>query len=122
MTRRTLPPLLFASALLTACAGTTPISKLALPPVTAIEGTITKLDPKGFTLADESSSILVRAEPSTGEKLDVAPGEKVKVFGNLQGGPQRIFDGYVIRKASGEQIIVSEPSPHFGFVLQTGFR
>jgi len=50
MNRRTLIPLLFASALLAACAGTTPISKLALPPVTTIEGTVTKLDPKGFTL------------------------------------------------------------------------
>jgi len=28
----------------------------------------------------------------------------------------------VIRKSTGEQIIVTEPSPHFGFVLQTGFR
>ena len=122
MTRRALAPLLFASAMLAACAGTTPISKLALPPVTTIEGTVTKLAPKGFTLMDASGTILVRAEPESGKKLDLAPGEKVKVFGNLLGGPQRVFDGYVIRKASGEQIIVSEPSPHFGFVLQTGFR
>ncbi len=122
MNRRTLIPLLFASALLAACAGTTPISKLALPPVTTIEGTVTKLDPKGFTLEDATGSIFVRAEPATGKKLDVAPGDKLKVFGNLQGGPQRVFDGYVIRKSTGEQIIVTEPSPHFGFVLQTGFR
>jgi len=46
----------------------------------------------------------------------------VKVFGNLRGGDERVFDGYVIRKPSGEQIIVSEPGPHFGFVLQTRFR
>ena len=122
MKRYALALLFSASTLLAACAGTTPISKLALPPVTTIEGTVTKLDPKGFTLKDETGAIQVRAEPATGQKLDVAPGEKLKVFGNLQGGPQRIFDGYVIRKASGEQIIVSEPSPHFGFVLQTRFR
>jgi hypothetical protein len=34
----------------------------------------------------------------------------------------KVFDGYVIRKTSGEQIIITNPSPHFGFILQTSFK
>lgn len=108
--------------LLGGCAGTTPIKNLALPPVTTIEGAVTRLDDGGFALADDSGSIFVRAQLPDGKKLDVSVGEKVKVFGNLQGGPERVFDGYVVRKASGQQIIVSNPSPHFGFILQTSFQ
>ena len=120
-----MPPLtllLVAAALLAGCAGTTPIHDLALPPVTTIEGSVTNVKADGFTLADASGSIFVAAELPGGRKLDVAPGERVKVFGNLRGGEERVFDGYVIRKPSGEQIIVSNPSPHFGFILQTRFR
>lgn len=46
----------------------------------------------------------------------------MKVYGNLQGGQERIFDGYVIKKSSGEQIIVSNPTPHFGFIIQSVFQ
>ena len=49
-------------------------------------------------------------------------GEKVRVYGNLQGGKKKIFDGYVIKKSTGEQIIVSNPSPHFGFIIQRSFK
>jgi hypothetical protein len=101
-----------------ACAGTTPVRDLALPPVTAIEGTVTRLEGEGFTLTDGSGSIFVRAKLPEGRGLGLSPGERVRVFGNLQGGPERVFDGYVIRKPTGEQIIVTRPSPHFGFVLQ----
>ena len=48
--------------------------------------------------------------------------DRVKVYGNLQGGRDQTFDGYVIRKASGEQIIVTNPTPHFGCVIQTSFQ
>jgi len=116
-------PALFAIALVAAgCTGTTPIRDVALPPVTTIEGTITDLGDGGFTLADGSGSIFVRARLPDGGKLDVALEEKVRVYGNLQGGADRIFDGYVIRKSSGEQIIITNPAPHFGFILQTSFR
>jgi hypothetical protein len=54
--------------------------------------------------------------------LNLSAGEEVKVYGNLQGGQEKIFDGYVIRKKSGEQIIVTNPSPHFGFIIQTSFK
>ena len=107
---------------LAGCASPTPIKDLALPPVTIIEGTITKLDAGGFTLADGSGSIRVRAQLPDAKPLDVSLQEKVRVYGNLEGGPDRVFDGYVIRKSSGEQIIVTNPAPHFGFILQTSFK
>jgi hypothetical protein len=108
--------------LLNGCAGTTPIKNLALPPVSIIEGQVTQLAESGFTLRDDSGSIHVRAELPDNRKLDLSAGEIVRVYGNLQGGPKRIFDGYVVRKSTGEQIIVSNPTPHFGFILQTSFK
>jgi hypothetical protein len=108
--------------LLNACAGTTPIKKLALPPVSTIEGNITQIDKGGFTLTDNSGSIYVKAELPGNKKLNLSVDETVKVYGNLLGGQERMFDGYVIKKSTGEQIIVSNPSPHFGFIIQSGFK
>ena len=104
------------------CASTTPINNLALPPVSTIEGNITQLDESGFTLMDNSGSIHVRAKLPDNKKLDISVGEKVKVYGNLQGGQEKIFDGYVIKMSTGEQIIVSNPTPHFGFIIQSSFK
>ena len=116
-------PLLALLALMSAgCAGTTAIKDLALPPVSTIEGTVSRLDPNGFTLTDSSGSILVRAKLPDNKKLNLLPAEKVKVYGNLLAGEEKIFDGYVIRKATGEQLIVSNPSPHLGFVIQSSFK
>jgi len=108
--------------LLNGCAGTIPIKNLALPPVSTIEGHITQLDESGFTLMDNSGSIYVRAELPSNQKLNLSVDEKVKVYGNLQGGEKKTFDGYVIKKSTGEQIIVSNPSPHIGFIIQTPFK
>jgi hypothetical protein len=108
--------------LLNGCAGTTPIKNLALPPVSIIEGNITQIDNSGFDLMDDSGSIHVRVELPENIKLKLSVGEKVKVYGNLQGGKKKLFDGYVIKKSTGEQIIVSNPTPHFGFILQTSFK
>jgi hypothetical protein len=108
--------------LLNGCAGTTPIKNLALPPVSTIEGDITQLDENGFILMDNSSSIYVRAELPNNRKLNLSVDEKVKVYGNLQGGQKKIFDGYVIKRSTGEQIIVSNPTPHFGFIIQSSFK
>jgi hypothetical protein len=108
--------------ILNGCAGTTPIKNLVLPPVSIIEGNITHLDESGFTLTDNSGSIYVRAELPDNKKLNLSIDEKVKVYGNLQGGQDKIFDGYVIKKLGGEQIIVSNPTPHFGFIIQSSFR
>jgi hypothetical protein len=108
--------------LLNGCAKITPIKNLALPPVSIIEGNITKLNHSGFTLKDSSGPIYVRAELPKDSKLKISVGERVRVYGNLQGGKKKIFDGYVIRKSTGEQIIVSNPSPHLGFILQSSFK
>ncbi|MDX1804991.1 MAG: hypothetical protein R3292_13015 [Alcanivorax sp.] len=118
-------PLLFALmtlSLLLVGGCITPVSKLMLPPVTTIKGTVSQLDDNGFMLTDASGSIFIQARLPE-QKLNLANGETVTVFGNLRGGsPARVFDGYVIRKTSGEQIIISRPQPHIGFVLQTSFR
>jgi hypothetical protein len=108
--------------LLNGCTGTTLIKNVSLPPVSTIEGNITQLDDRGFTLADNSGSIYVRAELPKNIKLKLSVGEKVKVYGNLQGGKKKIFDGYVIKKSTREQIIISNPTPHFGFIIQTSFK
>ena len=112
-----------AVVLLNGCASTTPIKKLFLPPVKTIEGKVTHLDEGGFTLMDASGSIYVSAKLPDDRKLGLSIGEKVKVFGNLQGGVQeKIFDGYVIRRSTGQQIIVSDPVPQMGFYLQSHFE
>jgi hypothetical protein len=111
-----------AALIISGCAGTTPISNLALPPVSTIEGTITQLDADGFTLTDNSGSIFVRAKLQDNKDLNLSAGEKVNVYDNLQGGKEKVFDGYVIRKQSGDQIVVTNPSPHFGFIIQTSFK
>ena len=110
------------AALASGCATTTPISRLALPPVTTIEGVVTQPNDGGFTLTDDTGSIFVRARLPGGATPGLSAGERVKVYGNLQGGQERIFDGYVIRRPSGEQIVVTKPTPHFGFVIQGEFR
>jgi hypothetical protein len=108
--------------IISGCAGTTPVKNLALPPVSTIQGSVTQLDDNGFTLTDDSGSIFVRAKLPDNKKLNLSVDEKVKVYGNLQGGHEKIFDGYVIKKQTGEQIIVSNPSPHFGFIIQSSFQ
>lgn len=108
--------------IMSGCAGTTPIKNLALPPVSTIEGIISQLDESGFTLTDNSGSIYVRAKSPDDKKLNISNGEKVKVYGNLQSGQEKIFDGYVIKKVTGEQIILSNPTPHFGFIIQSSFK
>ena len=104
------------------CARVTLIKDLALPPVSIIEGTITQRDDSGFTLIDSSGAIYVKAQLPDHQQLNVSVEEKVRVYGNLQGGSDKIFDGYVIQRATGEQMIVSNPTPHFGFILQTSFK
>lgn len=111
-----------AVAIVSGCAGTTPIKNIGLPPATSIEGTITQLNENGFTLTDNSGSIFVRAMLPDNKKLDVSINENAKVYGNLQGGQEKVFDGYVIRKSTGEQIIVTNPTPHFGFIIQSRFE
>ena len=105
-----------------ACARATPIKDLALPPVSIIEGQVTQLNGAGFTLKDQSGSIYVRAKLPDNQPLDLALDERVRVYGNLLGGQDRVFDGYVIRKNTGEQIMVNNPTPHFGLIIQSSFQ
>ena len=112
---------LLASLALGACADVTPIKSLILPPVSMIEGRIIKTDDAGFTLEDSSGSIYVKASAANGDRLKLSPNQKVKVYGNLEGGQKQIFDGYVIKPESGEQIIVNRPTPHLGFIMQSDF-
>lgn len=60
---------------------------------------------KTVTLSDNSGSIFVKAKLPDNQKLNLSLDEKVSAYGNLQGGQEKIFDGYVIRKSTGEQII-----------------
>ena len=108
--------------MISGCTGTTPIKNLSLPPVTIIEGSVTQIGESGFTLKDNTGSIYVRAELPDNRKLNLSLAEKIKVYGNLEGGLKKIFDGYVIEKTSGERIIINNPTPHFGFILQTSFK
>ncbi len=108
-------------AILSGCASTTPINKLSLPPVTTIEGNVTKVNEGGLVIKDNSGEIYVTAKLPSSE-LNVSIGDAVKVYGNLRSGIEKIFDGYVIKKQSGEQIIISNPTPHIGFILQTSFK
>ena len=108
--------------MLIGCSSSTPIKDLSLPPVSAIEGTITQVDEDGFMLQDDSGTIYVVAKMPEGGKLNLALKEKVGVYGNLRGGTNRIFDGYVIKRESGEQIIITNPRPHIGFIIQTSFQ
>lgn len=107
-----------AAILLTGCTHTTPINNLPLPPATMIEGTVTHINDNGFGLKDGTGSIFVKAKLPNNKPLGISLGEPLKICGNLQGGDTRIFDGYVINKPSGQQIIVSRPTPHFGFIIQ----
>ena len=120
MTIRTLFLVIFV-LLTSACARITPINNLALPPVSIIEGKVTDLDKRGFILVDNSGAIHVRATLPDHTPVVLSPGERIKVYGNLLAGSEKEFDAYVIRKSTHEQIIVSKPSPHLGFILQTSF-
>ncbi len=108
--------------ILAGCSSSTPIKDLVLPPVSTIEGTITQVDEGGFVLQDDSGSIYVIANIPGGEKLNLSLKEKVRVYGNLRGGTAKNFDGYVIKRETGEQIIVTNPKPHIGFIIQTSFK
>jgi hypothetical protein len=49
-------------------------------------------------------------------------GKTVELRRTYISGQERIFDGYVIKKSTGEQIIISNPTPHFGFIIQSAFK
>lgn len=113
---------ILVAVLLNGCGTITPISQLALPPMTTIQGRVMRVNENGFYLKDKSASVFVQAKLMDNKALAITSGESVTVCGNLRGGEEKVFDGYVIKKAGGEQIMVSRPSPHFGFIIQTAFE
>ena len=113
--------LLLSILMLNGCTAITPIKKLALPPVNTIQGTIEKIDKNGFFLKDNSGSIYVKIELSDNKKINISENEEVTVYGNLE-GTRKVFDAYVIKKSSGKQIIITNPKPHIGFIIQTAFE
>lgn len=113
---------LFLLLSLVGCSATTPIKNLTLPSVTTIEGQLVSQNEKGFLLKDASASIQVKANLSLGQKNQLLPGEKLKVYGNLISGKDKVFDAYVIDKANGKRFILQNPSPHFGLVIQSSFK
>jgi hypothetical protein len=98
---------IFTLITINGCTGPTLIKDLVLPVGITIEGIITQIDDNGFTLKDNSGSIYVTAKLPENKKLNIFLNEKVKVYGNLQGGQKKVFDGYVIEKSSGEKLIIS---------------
>ena len=64
------------AALASGCTTTTPISRVALPPVTTIEGVVTQPVDGGFTLTDDTGSSLVRARLPGGAASGLPAGER----------------------------------------------
>lgn len=114
--------ILTAFLMLHGCSRAVLIHDLTLPPVSMIEGTVTRIDPGGFVLQDSSGSIFISAELPGKKLLNINLNEQVKAYGNLRPGRGRIFDSCVIKKQSGVLIMISKPQPHFGFVIQTAFE
>lgn len=111
-----------ALALLAACASPTPVNRLSLPPVTLIQGQLSALDAQGFVLTDASGAIAVAAVVPPDKQGLLSAGQTVKVYGNLRSGAAKVFDGYVVQTERGQNIIITAPSPHLGFILQTRFE
>lgn len=111
-----------ALALLAACASPTPVNRLSLPPVTLIQGQLSALDAQGFVLTDASGAIAVAAVVPPDKQGLLSAGQTVKVYGNLRSGAAKVFDGYVVQSERGQNIIITAPSPHLGFILQTRFE
>lgn len=108
--------------LLTGCATATPVKDLTLPSAKIIEGKLISQNASGFILQDASGSIQVKAKLSLAQKNQLLPDETLKIYGNLISGQPKTFDAYVIDQTKGTRIILSNPSPHFGFVLQSSFK
>jgi hypothetical protein len=114
--------LLITLLLLNSCSRAVLIDEIALPPVSLLEGRVTRIDQGGFMLQDSSGSIFISAELPGQKPLNLSLNEQVKAYGTLRPGSARIFDSCVIKKQSGALIMISKPQPHFGFVIQTAFE
>jgi uncharacterized protein YdeI (BOF family) len=69
--------------------------------VTSISGQVTKLLDDKFILNDGKGQIIVEAEPSLGQPINLSVGEKVTVVGNYDDDE---FNAVSITRANGETI------------------
>jgi len=118
--------LFFFIASVIGCSSTTPIANITLPPVTKIEGKIVEVMPDGLKIEDESGTIFValnmEGQTVPYDQSNWTDNESISIYGNLVSGESRIFDGYVVDKATGERIIFTHPTPHVGIVIQSSFE
>lgn len=103
------------------CSNITPISNLALPPVTVIKGNVYELESNSLVLKDESDKISVAYPNETTVKPVLFLNDTITVYGNLRPGTPGVFDAYVIKTES-QTYIMQQPGGHIGIILQTGFK
>jgi hypothetical protein len=83
----------------------TPIGSLAPGGVT-IEGTVTDVFGNRFVLQDPSGRTLVHGGPERYRRLDIRPGERLRVTGRPKHDG---FDAFVIRRENGQEITIRSP-------------
>jgi hypothetical protein len=82
-------------------AAQTAIGDLGARPMVEIEGSVTEVFGNKFVLRDATGSVLVTNGPSWHHQLDVAPGETLRVAGELD---EDEFDAFRIYRSDGEVI------------------
>ncbi len=92
----------------------TPIGSLPQRGGMTIEGTVTDVFGNRFVLQDDSGRVLVETGPDRNRRLDIKPGEKLRVVGKPDDGG---FDAFTIRRGDGSEIVVrkdddKKPRPH----------
>lgn len=96
-----------AAALLAAPAALaqTPIGSLSSGGIT-IEGTVTDVFGNRFVVQDSTGRVLVEAGPERHHRLDIRPGERLRITGRPDKGG---FDAFTIRRENGTEIFIRPP-------------
>ncbi len=81
----------------------TPIGSLPQRGGMTIEGTVTDVFGNRFVLQDDSGRVLVETGPDRNRRLDIKPGEKLRVVGKPDDGG---FDAFTIRRGDGSEIVL----------------
>ncbi len=84
----------------------TPIGSLPQRGGMTIEGTVSDVFGNRFVLQDDSGRVLVETGPDRNRRLDIKPGEKLRVVGRSDDGG---FDAFTIRRADGSEIVLRSP-------------
>lgn len=91
-----------------------PIASLNQADDIVIEGRVTDIFGNKFVLADDSGRILVETGPHWFTRIDVRPGERLRVIGRAEGAG---FDAFRIVREDGREIHIrpsSGPPPWAG--------